>query len=110
MKSMQIKLQPYEQVLYEGFANHFQKYIGITGKLFLTNDRLYFVTHPLNFQRYTLSLHLSDIESITLKNNLKFFTHGLCIHLKSAHTYNFAVWRRKKWKILVESAMQRIVQ
>lgn len=101
---MNIELGPNEQVLHESFAYHFPDMIGFTGHLYLTNLRLYFVTHPLNFKHYMISLPLSDIAEITMQNRLRIFPHGMNIHLSSGVVHRFAVSKRGKWKQMILAA------
>lgn len=107
---MQILLRRNEQVLRQSYANHFIDHIGMVGKLFATNLRLYFVTNKLNYKHEELSIPLEDIASVTLKNNWKFFTHGLVIQLHTGAEHRFAVWRRKIWKNVVEHAQRSVAQ
>lgn len=103
--SMKLKLQPNEGIIRKGHANHYTLRMVMTGKLYLTNQRLVFVTHPLNFRQYVLSLPLNDIEAVELKNNFRFFSHGLWIRVRNTtEPHHFAVWHRKQWKKQIETA------
>lgn len=105
---MNIILQPEETLTKKGYANHFIEHIGITGTLFLTNTRVCFITHPLNFKKYDWQVSLNDIQEIVFKNNLIIFTHGLRIRLQNGEEHRFAVWRRKLWKAAIEKAIQNL--
>lgn len=94
----EINLQPNERIIREGYAVNYLGIIGHSGRLFLTNQRLYFTTHPLNFKQYNLTILLSEIDTVILKNNLKIFSHGLRIQKKNGHRIRLTVWRRKKWR------------
>lgn len=103
---MHIVLQPNETVVKHGFGTHFVRMMAMTGKLFLTNQRLYFVTHPLNFQRYDLSFSFGDIEQVYAKNNLHIFPQGLMVRLRDGQEHRFVVWGRKQWKAAIEEYLQ----
>ncbi|OGY85393.1 MAG: hypothetical protein A2233_05020 [Candidatus Kerfeldbacteria bacterium RIFOXYA2_FULL_38_24] len=105
---MNIVLQPQEHIIRQGYANHFEHHVRMTGKLYLTNQRLYFVTHALNFKQYHLSIPLQNIIGLELKNNLKFFSHGLLILLKNEQKQQFIVWLRKIWKRLLEQEIKKL--
>lgn len=100
---MKIALNADEQVIRKGYANHFESHIRMTGKLYLTNERLFFVTHPLNFKHYELSIPLDNITGVRLKNNIKFFPHGFVLTLKNGQEHNFVTWRRKHWAAEIEA-------
>ena len=100
---MRLELQPGERLIRSGHANHYAQRMLMTGKLYLTNRQVVFITHPLNFQQYSLPLPLNDIISVELKNNLRFFSHGLWIRSRNVdEPQHFAVWRRKQWKKQIE--------
>lgn len=80
-----------------GRANHFIDEIGMKGTLTLSNNALTFETHPMNFRQYTLEMPLSDIGSVEIRNNLRFFPYGIVITLREGTKHRFAVWGRKKW-------------
>jgi DUF1365 family protein len=101
---MRIELQPGEQVLREGRANHYVNHFLMAGFLVLTNRRLTFVAHPLNFRQYSLSIPLTEIAGVELRYNLKIFSHGIWVHQNGSHQH-FAVWRRKHWKAAIEAAV-----
>ncbi len=104
---MKITLQPKEKVIRHGLAFHFIGPIGHTGKLYLTNQRLFFTTHPLNFRQYDLTIVLSDIHAVEMKNFLRVFSKGIIIRKKNGHRETFSVWKRKRWKRRIERLLKR---
>lgn len=104
---MDMTLLPNEHILHQGFAYHFPEMIGFTGHLVLTNQRLYFETHPLNFKRYAFLVRLSDVADVVLQNRLVIFPNGMNIRLHQGSTHRFAVWNRRKWKRLIEQALSQ---
>lgn len=99
-------LEQNEQLLYSSYANHFEHTVRMTGKLFVTNMRLFFTTHPLNFKQYELSIPFENIVSVTLRNNLKFLSHGFELELKNGHVHQFVVWRRRHWVGLISKQLK----
>lgn len=104
---MHIQLKNNEEVVRQGMANHFEAHIRMTGKLFATNQRLYFVTHKLNFRNYDLSIPLENITAVQLKNNLGLFSHGFMVQLKNGQAHHFVAWKRKEWKALIEELAEK---
>ncbi len=102
---MKLELQPGEHLIRSGHANHYVRRMLMTGKLHLTNRQVVFMSHPLNFQQYSLAIPLDEIVSVEFKNNLRFFSHGLWIRSRiSNEPQHVAVWRRKKWKLAIDQA------
>lgn len=104
MNGMNIELGPHEQLIKHGQANHYLRHFLMIGHLAITNQRLYFMTHPLNFRHYDLSIPLQDIARVELKNNIRIFPYGMYVHLRGGERHHFAVWRRRLWKQAVEQA------
>jgi len=61
-----------EKLLFESGSNHFKGVEGIGGKLFLTDKRLVFKSHKLNFQNHEEEFDPSQIENIENSNGKKF--------------------------------------
>lgn len=102
---MDITLQDDERVLLKSHANHYVGRMLMTGRLFLTNRRLCFVAHPLNFRQYTLDLPLATVTRMEFRNNLRFFSHGFWVHTANGEQQHFSVWNRRKWKKAVEEQL-----
>ncbi len=105
---MDIELQKGEILLKKGHANRYVHRLLWTGSLFLTNQRIEFVTHPLNFQNYSITIPLKKLKKIEFKYNRKYFTHGFWIHQEDGDSVHLAVWRRKKWKKAIDAAKKKI--
>lgn len=101
---MKIELHDGEHIIRKGHANHYEGHVINTGMLYLTNERLYFASHPLNFKKYDITMPVRDVVGMELRNHLKFFTHGFWIELDNGARYHFAVWRRKRWRKAIEDA------
>ncbi|MCW1930089.1 MAG: PH domain-containing protein [Candidatus Kerfeldbacteria bacterium] len=94
---MTIDLQPNEQILMKAMANHMLHGITSIGYLWLTNQRVFFCTRPINFKHETFSFPLHEIRDVTTPNILKIFPQGLHITSNSGLEATFSVWNRKKW-------------
>lgn len=63
-KGTALTLQPEETILFETDANHFKGIEAVGGRLYLTNQRLVFVSHRLNVQNHTWSIIPATIQKI----------------------------------------------
>lgn len=106
--STTITLRPQEQIVYHGIANHINNGMTSVGHMWLTNERLYFRTRPLNFVHESISIPLKDITNLELKNTLLVFNQGLHITIESGESYRFALWRRSTWLRLIIHAQKDI--
>lgn len=103
---MKIQLQQNENIIKEGAANHFKGVESVGGKLFLTNQRLFFKSHSINFQPHELSILYKEIKSVGKRNTLLIVPNGMYIELKDGSIENFVVWSRRKWIEEIEQKMQ----
>jgi len=100
--SNNIQLTANEKIIKSGPAN-FQKGIEqVGGKLYLTNDRIVFESHKLNFQSGTTQIKLEDISSVK-KSWTKFLgfiplaPNSIKISTKEGEKFRFALDGRSKW-------------
>ena len=56
-----MKLNDDEILIKKGSANHLVQFEGVGGRLFLTNQRLFFKSHSFNIQTHEESILLDDI-------------------------------------------------
>ncbi len=105
---MDILLGPKEAVLRETEANHYINDKLMIGRLFLTNQRLIFKAHLHNFHQYDITLDLSKISSVSYKNNIGIFSHGIWVHETSDLVHHFSVWSRRRWKEAIEIASHQL--
>jgi len=99
-------LQPGEQILHEGMANHClgKEYRG--GWLRLTNQRLAFRPHALNFQTGILDLKLDDIASSQAVLTKDIIPNGLKVHTRQGADEYFVVYGRKRWRDEIQKAIK----
>ena len=105
MFNIQIELLENETIEFSKAANHFMGLEGVGGKLFITNKRVVFKSHTLNFQVQELTINYSDIVRVEFYNNLGIVPNGLRIILDSGKTEKFVVWKRKTIKSLIEGKL-----
>ncbi|HXG08974.1 MAG TPA: hypothetical protein VNK04_04230 [Gemmataceae bacterium] len=71
-----------EQLLHQGPANHFRKWEGVGGWLYLTDRRLLFRSHKLNLQNHEWSAPLQEIVRAETCR-IAWIINGLCIETSS---------------------------
>lgn len=86
-----------EKIYFQDMANQRIKKGKVIGKLFLTNERLLFISHKLNVKSGVTSINPMDITSIERVKIMRFFDNGLKIELKNNHSYTFVVNERETW-------------
>jgi hypothetical protein len=95
--AMAIQLEPGESILQTGRANHFKGIESVGGRLWLTNRRLYFESHPFNIQRHAESYPLGRIVDIKPRRTLGVIPNGISLLLADGKEERFAVWEREQW-------------
>ena len=92
-----ITTEPGESILFDTPANHFKGIEGVGGKLYLTNKRLVFKSHKINFQKHQLSINLSDIQKVDRYKPLGIANNGLLIKTADNKIEKFVVEKREAW-------------
>ena len=98
-----------EIIIRKGTATYLVPFEGVGGKLFLTNQRLFFEPHSFNFQRNDRTIRLEDIVAIEAKHS-DFFSRNLNIYLINKSVEEFIVYRRKVWVSEIEKAIKNLKQ
>ena len=88
-----IELRKNESIIKKKAANHLVGNEFVGGKLYLTNQRVVFKSHKLNFNNHQISFELNDIQNV-VKSQL---FNGMIIILKNGKEAPFVIWKRKKW-------------
>lgn len=102
---MDITLQEGEEIIKEGVANHFQGIESVGGRLFLTNQRVFFKSHSLNIQTHEQSIPYSEIKSTGKRNTLLIVPNGMYIELLNGNIEKYVLFERSKW---IKEIEQRI--
>jgi len=102
-------LEPFaedETILREGLANHFKGIEGVGGKLYLTEQRLRFVSHKLNVQTHDECYPLAEIAKVETRRTLGIIPNGLRITSKDGKTERFVVYGNREWVAAIEGALE----
>jgi len=94
--NVSFELRNSEMIIKEGPASYFVGLGTIGGKLYLTNERLLFFPHKLNYSTKNSEIEISDISNV-MKKKIFLSAHGLKIILSDNRNEEFLVYGRKKW-------------
>lgn len=86
-----------ENLIKEGPANHFLKFEGVGGWLYLTDKNLLFKSHPVNIQNHELLIPLSEIAETGKGRAFGIFPNRLQIKLKNEKVEKFVVDDVREW-------------
>ena len=103
MFKINLKLKENEIIEISRPANHFLRFEGVGGRIFITNLRFVFKSHAVNFQAHELTINYSEIKSVVFYNTLAIVPNGLKIILHSGKIEKFAVWKRSLIKKAIYS-------
>ena len=90
-----------EKLVREGSANH----QGNGGWIYLTDSRLFFVSHKINIKNEELSIPLSEIVSVEKGRSLGVFPNQLILNLKNGRAEKFVVQDARSWIAQIESLL-----
>lgn len=104
---MKIKsnLETEEVIEIEGPANLFRGIEGVGGKIFLTNKKLIFISHNINFQKGQSNIYYADIQEIIKRKTAKLIDNAIRIKTAKGNQYDFVVNERDLW---FEKIMERL--
>jgi hypothetical protein len=103
---VQIDLGPGETLLFQTGANHFKGIEAVGGKLSLTEKRLVFKSHSLNFQKHVLSIPLGQVKEVERFKNVGLINNGLKITTESG-AEKFVVDKAEEWHSLLKKVPPR---
>jgi len=108
---MNITLQPNEKLVLEGDANLQRGLETVGGKLFLTDQRLFFQSHALNVQSGPTQIELSDICGTrlcwtTFLGLIPLFPNSLAVETATGPEYRFVVSGREQWATAIGAQVQ----
>lgn len=105
---MKTELRGREQLIRKRAAN-LQKGIETAGgRLYLTNQRLVFATHAINFQRGTTEIELSDIRSsekcwTKFLGSIPIWPNSLAVFTEAGREYRFVTFERDAWATAIDA-------
>ena len=98
---MVVPLKANELVVKAGDSTYFIEDEKITGKLVLTNQRIYFVSTNGHAGSHNLEILPSDIQEVIFFNTHKILPNGLSVMLKSGEERKFSVKKRNEIGTLI---------
>jgi hypothetical protein len=90
-----------EKLIREGPANH----QGSGGWMYLTDTRLFYVSHKFNLNKHELSIPLADIAAVEKARSLGIIPNQLLLNLKNGHAEKFVVQEVKSWVNQIQSLL-----
>jgi hypothetical protein len=78
-------------------ANHFQRFEGRGGQLFLTRRNLIFKPHRMNIQSNVVTIPCHDIAGAAATRTLGLIPNGLKVTLRDGTVHRFVVSDREGW-------------
>ena len=99
---MTISLHPNEKLVREGRANLQRGLETVGGKLFLTDQRLFFEAHAINFQAGPAEIKLSDVTGTQLcwtkfLGLVPVFPNSLAVQTAGGAVFRFVLNGRRQW-------------
>jgi hypothetical protein len=106
---MRMSLLTNEQLVKEGFANLQRGWETVGGRLYLTNQRLIFESHPFNVQRGTTIVPLPNIAVVQetwtkFLNQIPIANNSIAVTTNEEREYRIVVWGRRDW---IEAIMRQ---
>ncbi len=108
---MNTQLRKGEREVRSGFVN----LESAGGKLFVTNQRLIFEPHRLNFKHGATEIELSDIQSLskgwtTLLFNVPIIPNLMHVNTKTGKKLSFVVLGRSKWIKTIQNQQNKLAK
>lgn len=101
-----IELREGEVVIKKVAANHMVGITAVSGKLYLTNQRIYFKSGKLNFIKSEWSVELDKIEEISKRK----IPQQIKVRIKGEEKSEIlAFYGRKKWIPLIEKEIKNFI-
>jgi hypothetical protein len=108
---MKIDLHPNEKLVREGGANLQRGVEAVGGRLFLTDQRLFFHSHSFNVQTGATEIPLSEIKGMELRwtkflGAIPVFPNTLAVMTAGGEEHRFVVYGRKRWAAAIRAQQQ----
>lgn len=104
---MKTELNQYESIIKHSASNLQRGLETVGGKVYLTNERIIFEAHKINFQSGVTEISLSSIKSLG-KSWTKFLgiipimPNSLSVYTQDNEEYRFVIFGRKAWIEAIE--------
>jgi len=108
---MKIDLRQNEKPIKESGANLQRGAETVGGRLFLTDQRLYFDTHSFNVATGSESIELDQIAEVSpvwtmFLGFIPIFPNSMRVATKGGKNLDFVVWGRENWKAAIDNQMR----
>ncbi len=108
---MKIDLRSNEKLIREGGANLQRGIETVGGRLFLTDQRLFFQSHSFNVQTGATEIPICDVKSTELcwtkfLGVIPLFPNTLSVLTAGGEEYRFVLYDRKEWAAAIGSQQQ----
>jgi hypothetical protein len=108
---MKIDLRSNEKLVREGGANLQRGVEAVGGRLFLTDQRLFFQSHSFNVQNGATDIPLSEVKGTELRwtkflGVIPLFPNTLAVLTTSGEEYCFVLYVRKEWAAAIGAQQQ----
>jgi len=100
-----MELNENEVLIRKSRATHRKGIEGVGGKLYLTNQRLYFKSYFFNIQSHEETIPIQSIDYIEAEGS-DFLSAKMSIHLKSGAVEIFHMPKRKEWVHAVQNSLK----
>lgn len=84
-------------VLAESAAEHSYSGESVVGRLFLTEDRLYFLSRRMDILSHSCTVYTRDIEDVCIMKLFSFLPNGIEIRIKDGTVQRFTLAKPKLW-------------
>jgi hypothetical protein len=98
---MVVNLKANEVVLKAGDTEHYCDESRVSGKLIVTNQRIYFLTKNPDCSTYNLEILPEQIKEVIFYNTKKIFPNGLNLITKAGEHLKFILKRRNAFGELI---------
>lgn len=92
-----------ETLIKEGGANHFLNGEAVGGWIYLTDKRLYFVSHSTNIQNHEMSILPSEIVKAEKANTFGIIPNQLRLTLQNGQVEKFVVNGASEWVSVIKN-------
>ncbi|MFP4090426.1 MAG: hypothetical protein ACLFUB_18915 [Cyclobacteriaceae bacterium] len=96
-RKLSFEFPPGETACFESGANLRRGREAVGGKLFLSDQRLVFISHQYNVQRDPLEIERDRIAQVVPHKSLGFISNGLQLKTTEGRVYHFVVDQQDKW-------------
>jgi len=97
-----------QKIIYSGPATHYVNSIGIGGTLYLTTDKIEFLSHVLPVQDHRQVLMINQISTVKSCKILGVVPNALLITTNSGELEKFAVSNNRYWKEEIEALLNQV--